>query len=62
MIAPSMIKLLHTITRFDTDGLYNLLVYTLTFDFVASDTLPYPYDPLCVVSYIHSLVLLISTN
>jgi len=27
MIAPSMIKLLHTITRFAMDGLYNLSLF-----------------------------------
>ena len=72
MIAPSMIKLSHTITRFDMDGLYNLLLFvseSLTFCIysrqwlnVASDTLPYPYAPICHISYIHSLVLLVSTN
>ena len=67
-----MIKLLHTITRFDMDGLYNLLLFVSEYTNiwlygrrwlnVASDTLPAPYDPLYVSGYIHSLVLLISTN
>jgi len=48
MIAPSMIKLLHTITRFDMDGLYNLLLFvseSLTLSGNGKTWLAIPYPP-----------------